>query len=99
MKFLNDVGRAHNVDYAAAPEACVFALSTYIAIVAKACAALALSSASSSRRARMNPAPSLNEVLQRMEDADWFRAFGIKNMLGIGFFAWYSADGDRKSVV
>jgi hypothetical protein len=83
------VGAAHERDYLKDPPAYLFALNTYIALVAKLVAALALPGATEDITATSIP------VLQRVrkvESGDLFRDAGIQNMLNGDFFSWYVDD-------
>lgn len=92
-QYLDDVSRSHNVDYTKDPQAYVFALSTYIALVAKICAVYALASQSD---VVLNPSSNPRRFLKEMEAGEFFKRFGIENMLGTDFFSWYLGD-DIKS--
>jgi N-6 DNA Methylase len=80
---------AHNMDYESDPAAYLFALNTYIALIAKVVAACSL------------PRPSQNildsrvlvaERLRAIETGVIFESSGIANMLGGDFFSWYLDD-------
>lgn len=88
-RYLENASRSHGVDYTAAPQAYVFALSTYIALVAKTCAVYALASQSDDVIA---PSPVPRAFLKNIESGEYFRMFGIENMLGTDFFSWYLGD-------
>lgn len=88
-RYLDDAGRSHGVDYADDPQAYVFALSTYIALVAKVCAVYALASQSDMA---LNPSSDPRRFLKEMEAGEYFKRFGIENMLGTDFFSWYLGD-------
>ena len=86
VHYLKNASRSHGIDYTAAPQAYVFALNTYIALVAKTCAVYAL--ASQSEDVITSP-PAPRAFLKSIESGEYFELFGIENMLGT----------DRKSVV
>lgn len=88
-RYLEDSSRRHGVDYTADPQAYVFALSTYIALVAKVCAVYSLAAQS---EVVSNPSPSPKAFLKNVEEGDYFRMYGIENMLGTDFFSWYLGD-------
>ena len=88
-RYLEDSSRSHGVKYTDDPQAYVFALSTYIALVAKICAVYALSlCAEKTISASSNPISFLKSI----ENGDYFKTFGIENMLGTDFFSWYLGD-------
>lgn len=88
-RYLEESSTQHGIGYTEDPQAYVFALSTYIAIVAKVCAVYSLA-------AKSDPAfcPSLSPIsfLKDVEEGDCFRMYGIENMLGTDFFSWYLGD-------
>ena len=67
----------------------MFALSTYIALVAKTCAVYALASQSEDFSV---PISTPRTFLKGIESGEYFRLFGIENMLGTDFFSWYLGD-------
>lgn len=88
-RYLMDASKNHGVDYSVDPQAYVFALSTYIAIVAKICAVYALAAQSDEA---VSPTGNPRKFLGSVESGDYFRLFGIENMLGTDFFSWYLGD-------
>ncbi|RHO53511.1 hypothetical protein DW094_11290 [Ruminococcaceae bacterium AM07-15] len=94
-RYLENASRTHGTDYTSAPQAYVFALSTYIALVAKTCAVYALASQS-------DDIPTLSsgprEFLKNIESGEYFKMFGIENMLGTDFFSWYLGDDINKEL-
>lgn len=94
-KYLRDASRSHGVDYFEDPQAYVFSLSTYIAIVAKICAVYALASQSDEV---LSPAENPRKFLENVENGDYFKLFGIENMLGTDFFSWYLGDDVPQSL-
>lgn len=88
-RYLEDASRSHGIDYTTDPQAYVFALSTYIALVAKTCAVYALASRSDEA---LNPSSVPKAFLKSIETGEYFRMFGIENMLGTDFFSWYLGD-------
>lgn len=89
-RYLENASRSHGVDYTAAPQAYVFALNTYIALVAKACAVYAL--ASQQPGDVITPSSDPRTFLKCIESGEYFEVFGIENMLGTDFFSWYLGD-------
>lgn len=87
--YLENASRSHGVDYTVAPQAYVFALSTYIALVAKVCAVYALASQSDDV---ITPSSDPRTFLKSIESGEYFEIFGIENMLGTDFFSWYLGD-------
>lgn len=83
---MEDASRSHGIDYRTDPQAYVFALSTYIALVAKTCAVYSLASRSDEA---LNPSSDPRAFLRSIETGEYFRMFGIENMLGTDFFSWY----------
>lgn len=88
-RYLEDSSRSHGVRYMDNPQAYVFALSTYIAIVAKACAVYALASQSPEA---VSPSSNPKTFLKNIEEGEYFKIFGIINMLSTDFFSWYLGD-------
>lgn len=88
-QYLKVSGHMHGVDYRENPQAYVFALSTYIAIVAKISAVFALSE---DQDVAANAHLSPREFLTELENGHFFKAFGIENMLSTDFFSWYLGD-------
>ncbi len=86
---LSEVGAAHDRDYLKDPSAYLFALNTYIALVAKLVAALALPGATEDITATSVP---VLERVRKIESGDLFRDAGILNMLNGDFFSWYVDD-------
>lgn len=88
-RYLEESSRQHGVRYIDDPQAYVFALSTYIALVAKVCAVYSLAAQS---EMVSKPSPSPKSFLKDVEEGDYFRMYGIENMLGTDFFSWYLGD-------
>lgn len=88
-RYLEDTSRSHGINYSNDPQAYVFALSTYIAIVAKTCAVYSLASHSDEA---LNPPSSPRAFMKSIENGEYFKKFGIENMLGTDFFSWYLGD-------
>ena len=84
---------AHREDYAENVSAYLFALNTFIALVAKLVAALALKGAAED--VRDHAAPIL-ERLRVLESGSLFADAGVANMLNGDFFAWYLDDASWK---
>lgn len=88
-RYLEESSCQHGVQYTNDPQAYVFALSTYIALVAKVCAVYSLAAQS-----EVVSSPPLSPVafLREVEEGSYFRMHGIENMLGTDFFSWYLGD-------
>lgn len=82
---------SHDQPYQDNPAAYLFALNTYIAIVAKVVAACALPRASQDILASSVP---IAERLRAVETGELFEHAGILNMLSGDFFSWYLDDND-----
>lgn len=89
IEHLGEISRSHDTAYGKAPQAYFFALSTYIALVAKICAVYALASQSTIVESSI---PDAKAFLRNVEDGGCFRQYGIENMLGSDFFSWYLGD-------
>jgi hypothetical protein len=79
----------HKEDYGANIAAYLFALNTFIALVAKLVAAMALKGAGEDIRDSASP---IRERLQVLESGELFANAGVANMLNGDFFAWYLDD-------
>ncbi len=86
---LAEVGAAHERDYLGKPSAYLFALNSYIALVAKLVAALALPGATEDITDTKVP---VLERVREIESGELFRDAGIVNMLNGDFFSWYVDD-------
>lgn len=82
---------SHDQPYQDNPAAYLFALNTYIAIIAKVVAACALPRASQDVLAS---GVSVAERLRAIETGELFEHAGILNMLSGDFFSWYLDDSD-----
>ena len=82
---------SHNKPYQENPAAYLFALNTYIAIIAKVVAACALPRASQDVLELGVP---VAERLRAVETGELFEHAGILNMLSGDFFSWYLDDSD-----
>lgn len=80
---------AHREDYAANVAAYLFALNTFIALVAKLVAAMALKGAAEDIRDSASP---IRERLRVLENGELFANAGVANMLNGDFFSWYLDD-------
>jgi len=80
---------SHDQPYQENPAAYLFALNTYIAIIAKVVAAAALPSASQDV---LDAAVPIEDRLYAIESGDLFEHAGILNMLSGDFFSWYLDD-------
>lgn len=83
----------HGADYGSDVAAYLFALNTFIGLVAKLTAALALPSVSENI---LNSSVPLHERIHALEDGVLFRDAGVENLLNGDFFAWYADDADWK---
>ena len=88
-EFLRRQAAAHRTRYEADVPAYLFALHTYIAIVAKLVAALALPNPTQDISDGNVP---LQQRLRGLENGQLFADAGITNMLTGDFFAWYIDD-------
>ncbi|SDV50818.1 N-6 DNA methylase [Chitinasiproducens palmae] len=82
---------SHDQPYQENPAAYLFALNTYIAIIAKVVAACALPRASQNVLEQGVP---VSERLRAVETGELFEHAGILNMLSGDFFSWYLDDSD-----
>lgn len=80
---------SHNQPYQENPAAYLFALNTYIAIIAKVVAACALPRASQDI---LEAGVPVAERLRAIESGELFENAGILNMLSGDFFSWYLDD-------
>ena len=80
---------SHDQPYQLNPAAYLFALNTYIAIIAKVVAACALPHASQNILATGVP---VEDRLKAVETGELFEHAGILNMLSGDFFSWYLDD-------
>lgn len=90
-KLLSRQEISHNQPYQENPAAYLFALNTYIAIIAKVVAACALPRASQDI---LQPSVPVAERLRTVETGELFEHAGILNMLSGDFFSWYLDDAD-----
>ena len=88
-EFLRRQATAHGTRYEADVTAYLFALHTYIAIMAKLVAAFALPHPTQDIADANVP---LQQRLRRLEDGQLFTDAGITNMLSGDFFGWYVDD-------
>ncbi|HFD39252.1 MAG TPA: hypothetical protein ENJ31_05320 [Anaerolineae bacterium] len=88
-ELLDRQGRAHRQPYADDPAAYLFALNTYIALVAKLVAALSLPNAAQNLAA---PGVPVEARIQALESGRLFVDAGVSNMLVGDFFSWYPDD-------
>jgi N-6 DNA Methylase len=86
---LAEIGEAHKQDYASDPAGYLFALNTYIALVAKLVAALALPQVSEDVS---DPTIPIGNRMRQLESGRLFLDAGITNMLNGDFFSWYLDD-------
>jgi hypothetical protein len=88
---LREQGNADNRKYEADIPAYLFALNTYIALIAKVVAALSLPFSS---RHIADTTTSIKDRIEALETGKLFRDAGIANMLAGDFFSWYVDDID-----
>jgi len=81
--------RTHQRPYAQHPDAFLFALYSYVALVAKTVAALALKGATQDVS---DPRVPIAARLEALESGALFEGAGITNMLEGDFFSWYRED-------
>lgn len=84
--FLDAQSHAHGTDYATDVPAYLFALHTYIGIIAKLAAAFSLPRASEDLADGNVP---LTDRITAMEEGRLFPDSGVANMLSGDFFSWY----------
>src|SRR6185437_15552981 len=77
---------SHGQPYEDNPSAYLFALNTYVAIVAKVVVACALPNAAQSV---LDSSVPLKSRLTAVENGSLYEGFGILNMLDGDFFSWY----------
>jgi hypothetical protein len=85
----------HREDYGTNVAAYLFALNTFIALVAKLVAAMALKGAAEDIRDNASP---IRERLQVLESGELFANAGVTNMLNGDFFAWYLDDNSWRGL-
>ncbi|MGH3622653.1 MAG: N-6 DNA methylase, partial [Sciscionella sp.] len=90
-RYLVELSEAHDAKYTEDPTAYLFALNTYIALVAKLVAALALPHATTDIG---DPALAPAERMRYLESGELFYDAGVVNMLNGDFFSWYLDDAD-----
>jgi Putative RNA methylase family UPF0020 len=88
-RHLSEISEAHGYPYTEDPPAYLFALNTYIAIVAKLVAALALPEPSEDIS---DPSDHILQRIRHLESGTLFRDAGVSNMLNSDFFSWYVDD-------
>jgi hypothetical protein len=88
-RYLQDQAENHDAAYELDSAAYLFALNTYIAIIAKLVAALALPDAAQDLR---DSRVSVRERMEELESGRLFDAAGVSNMLNGDFFSWYLED-------
>jgi hypothetical protein len=82
---------SHDQPYQVNPAAYLFALNTYIAIIAKVVTACALPKTSQDI---LEPGVAVADRLRAIETGELFEHAGILNMLSGDFFSWYLDDSD-----
>lgn len=85
-------GEAHGQPYQQDPAAYLFALNTYIALVAKLVAAMALPNGSQDLT---DPNTSVERKMAALESGRLFADAGVTNMLTGDFFSWHLDDVHR----
>jgi hypothetical protein len=86
---LSKEGSIHNLPYANHPAMYLFALNTYIALLAKLVSACALPNASQDILDQSVP---VKDRIASLESGEMFEHAGILNMLSGDFFSWYHDD-------
>lgn len=81
--YIAQVKQASGKGYTSDPQAYIFALNTYIAIVAKVCSLFALS------EVKVPASANVSDFFRDMEEGSVFKMHGILNMLSTDFFSWY----------
>lgn len=92
-KLLERQSQLHGEDYGSDVPAYLFALNTFIGLVAKLTAALALPSVSEDI---LNDSVPLRARIISLESGVLFQNAGVENMLNGDFFAWYADDAAWK---
>lgn len=92
-KLLERQSQLHGADYGEDVAAYLFALNTFIGLVAKLTAALALPAVSEDV---LNDATPLHERIHALESGGLFQSAGVENLLNGDFFAWYADDAGWK---
>jgi len=87
--FVAKQARAHGAGYDENTPAYLFALNTYIALLAKAVAARALEGAAEDV---LDQAVPLRDRIASLEDGTLFLNAGLLNMVTGDFFSWYASD-------
>ncbi len=87
--FVEKQSKAHGADYSTNTPAYLFALNTYIALLAKAVVARALEGAAEDI---LDPAAPLKDRIASLEDGTLFLQAGLLNMVTGDFFSWYASD-------
>lgn len=86
---------SHGQPYEDNPSAYLFALNTYVAIVAKVVVACALPNAAQSV---LDSSVPLKARLTAVENGSLYEGFGILNMLDGDFFSWYLEDAGWSAI-
>lgn len=92
-KLLERQSNLHGADYGSDVPAYLFALNTFIGLVAKLTAALALPSVSENV---LNESVPLHDRIRALEGGVLFKDAGVENLLNGDFFAWYADDAGWK---
>jgi len=88
-ELLKQQERAHQQPYSDDPAAYLFALNTYVALVAKLVAAFSLPNASQDLA---DPGIPVKKKIRALESGRLFQDAGVSNMLLGDFFSWYGDD-------
>jgi len=88
-KLLKEHEQCHGANYSQNISEYLFALNTYIALVAKTVAALSLPNADQNLS---NPNVDITTKVELIESGDLFLSAGILDMLTADFFSWYADD-------
>jgi hypothetical protein len=94
-KLLERQELVHGQSYRSNPAAYLFALNSYIALLAKVVAACALPDASQDIR---DGSVSIEHRIASLESGELFEHAGILNMLAGDFFSWYADDSSWSRV-
>lgn len=89
--YVEKQSRAQGANYDTNTPAYLFALNTYIALLAKAVAACALEGAAEDI---LDPATPLRDRITSLEDGSLFLHEGLLNMVTGDFFSWYVSDSE-----
>lgn len=88
-KYLHTASKLHNTKYEYDPQSYLFALNTYIALIAKLCAVYALTETHNDENKNID---NIKDYLLNIEKGNVFKNYGIENLITTDFFSWYLED-------